>query len=111
MKENIPIIYHNVPSIYTPKDDDEIMREFNGTMYVPTPKQGGLMTECLQNNIGPVCIMKINYIRGIRLDRPQVYLLDTGSTGTIIQNRCLPPGVEADDIKRNENNKHNNWHF
>ena len=38
---------HTVPYIYTPEEEDEIMRGFNETMWIPTPKQGGLMTECL----------------------------------------------------------------
>ena len=69
------------------------MDEFNELMFIPTAKQvGGSMAECMMNDIAPVCIVKINYIGGIRLDRPLVCLLDTGSTGTMIQNWCLPPG-------------------
>ena len=83
-----------VPNIFTQEEDDEIMKEFNESMWIPTPKQGGSRTECLMSDIAPVCIVKINYIGGIRLDRPLVCLLDTGSTGTMIQNRCLPPGSQ-----------------
>ena len=86
---------YTVPHIYTQEEDDEIMNEFNELMFIPTAKQvGGSMTECMMNDIAPVCIVKINYIGGIRLDRPLVCLLDTGSTGTMIQNRCLPPGSQ-----------------
>ena len=85
---------HVVPNLYTPNEDNEIMREFNETMWIPTPKQGGSKTECLQKDIAPVCIVKVKYIGGVRLDRPLVCLLDTGSTGTMIQNRCLPPGLK-----------------
>ena len=64
-------------------------------MLIPTPKQqGGSMTECWMNDIAPVCIVKVNYIGGRGLDRSLVCLLDTGSTGTMIQNRCLPPGSQ-----------------
>ena len=82
-----------VPNIFTPEEDDEIMKEFNELTWIPTPKQGGSMTECWMNDIAPVCIVKVNYIGGIRLDRPLVCLLDTGSTGTMFQNKCLPPGT------------------
>ena len=51
------------------------------------------MKEVMQQDIVPVCIVKINYIKGIRLDRPLVCLLDTGSTGTMVQYQCLPPGA------------------
>ena len=70
------------------------MREFNETMYIPTPKANSrLMKETMYQDIAPVCIVKVNCIGGIRLDRPLVCLLDTGSTGTMIQYRCLPPGA------------------
>ena len=85
---------HTVPTIYTQEEDDAIMKEFNETMYIPTPKANyGSMKEATQQDIAPVCIVKINYIGGIRLDRPLVCLLDTGSTGTMVQYRCLPPGA------------------
>ena len=82
---------HTVPNIYTPEGNNEIIREFNETMWIPTPTHGGSMTECLEKDIAPVCIVKIKYIGGIRLDQPLVCLLDTGSTSTMIQHRCLPP--------------------
>ena len=49
---------HTVPIIYTQEEDDEIMKEFNETMFIPKPKnKGGLMIECLQKDIAPVCIV------------------------------------------------------
>ena len=84
---------YTVPHIYTQEEDDEIMNEFNELMFIPTAKQvGGSMTECMMNDIAPVCIVKINYIGGIRLDRPLVCLFDTGSTGTMIQKGVYHPG-------------------
>ena len=36
---------YTVPNIFTQEEDDEIMKEFNETMWIPTPKQqGGSMT-------------------------------------------------------------------
>ena len=37
---------NTLPNIFTPEDDDEIMRGFNELTRIPTPNQGGSMTEC-----------------------------------------------------------------
>ena len=44
-------------------------------------------------DLAPICIIKIRNVGGVRLDRPLVALLDTGSTNTLIQQRCIPPGA------------------
>ena len=83
---------HTVPIIYTQEEDNKIMREYNKTMFILTPKNNGeLMSKCLQQDILPVCIVKINYISGIRLGRPLVCLLDTSSTGTMVQKSVCHP--------------------
>ena len=69
-----------------PHDDTIIVSEYQ--------KSNGLMENCLSNNIAPVCMVKIHYIGGIRLDWPLVCLLETGSTGTMVQAWCLPPGAK-----------------
>ena len=83
---------HTVPKINTPEKEVEIMTEFKKPMYIPTQEQSGLITECLQKDTALICIVKIKYIGRIRLDPPLVCLLGTGSTDTMIQNRCLQPG-------------------
>jgi transposase InsO family protein len=86
---------HTVPIIYTEDEDNQIMNEMNEMMFIPTPKQQpGTMKDKMHSDVAPVCIVKIHYISGIRLDRPLICLFDTGSTGTMIQQRCLPPGAK-----------------
>ena len=84
---------YTVPIIYTEEEDEQMIKEINENMFIPTPKSNQSMKQQMQQDIAPVCIVKIKYIGGIRLDRLLICLLDTGSTGTMIQNRCLPPGA------------------
>ena len=90
---------YTVPIIYTEEEDDEMIREINEMMFIPTPKSNRTMKQTLQQDIAPVCIVRIKYIGGIWLDRPLICLLDTGSTGTMVQGRCLPPGARPNISK------------
>ena len=85
---------HTVPIMYTEEEDNQIMNEMHEMMFIPTPKQQNKMNK----DVAPVCIVKIQYIGGVRLDRPLICLLDTGSTGTMVQQRCLPPILEPNQI-------------
>lgn len=56
-------------------------------MFIPTPKDiYGSAIKKLENDIALFCMLKINYIGSVCLDQPFVCLLNTGSTGTMIQN-------------------------
>ena len=60
---------YTMPIIYTEEEDDEMIREINEMMFIPTPKSNRSMKQTLQQDIAPVCIVRIKYIGGIRLDR------------------------------------------
>ena len=52
---------HTVPTIYSQEEDDAIMKEFNETMYIPTPKaNSGSMKETMYQDIAPVCLSLIH---------------------------------------------------
>ena len=54
---------YTVPIIFTQEeDDDEIMIEFNEFTRIPTPKQGGSMTECWMNDIPAKAPLKVPVI-------------------------------------------------
>ena len=79
MKENILIIYPKKYTMIIPylssilrEEDDVIMKECNTAMWKTTPNQGGSMTECLEKDITPLCIVKIKCIGGIKLDQPLI---------------------------------------
>ena len=57
------------------------------------------MKQTLQQDIAPDCIVRIKYIGGIRLERPLICLLNTGSTRTMVQEKCLPPGEKPNISK------------
>ena len=59
---------YTVPIIYTKEEDDKMIREINEMMFIPTPKSNRSMKQTLQQDIAPVCIVRIKYIGGIRLD-------------------------------------------
>ena len=58
-------------------------------MFIPTAKAARSKT----SDVAPIAMVKMKTINKIQVDRPLVCLLDTGSTGTMIQARTLPPGV------------------
>ena len=45
------------------------------------------------SDVAPMAMVKVKTINKIQADRPLVSLLDTGTTGTMIQSRTLPHGV------------------
>ena len=58
-------------------------------MFIPTPKDiYGSAIKKLENDIALFCMLKINYIGSVCLvDQPFIIcLLNTGSTGVMIQN-------------------------
>ena len=76
-----------VPNIFTPEQEDEIMREFKKINMDTDTQSRWIELECWMNDITPVCIVKLNYIRRIRLDRPYLCLHNTGHTGRTIHNK------------------------
>ena len=58
---------YTVPTIYTEEEDDEMIKELNETMFIPTPKSNRSMKQTMEQDIAPVCIVKIKYVGGIRL--------------------------------------------
>ena len=68
-------------------------------MFIPMPKSNRSMKQTLQQDIAPDCIVRIKYIGGIRLERPLICLLNTGSTRTMVQEKCLPPGEKPNISK------------
>ena len=58
-------------------------------MFIPTAKTIRTKT----SNVGPIAMVKVKTIYKIQVDRPHVCLLNTCSTGTMIQSRALQPGI------------------
>ena len=69
------------------EEDEQALRE--SFVFIPTVKTVRSKT----NDVAPIAMVKVKTINKIQVDRPLVCLLDTGSTGTMIQSRALPPGV------------------
>ena len=42
---------HTVPIIYTEEEDDEMIKEINETMFIPTPKNNRSMKQAMQQDI------------------------------------------------------------
>ena len=58
-------------------------------MFIPTSKA----VQSKTSDVAPIAMVKVKTINKIQVDRPLVCLLDTDSTGTMIQARVLLPGV------------------
>ena len=69
------------------KEDEQALQE--SFVFIPTVKAVRSKT----SDVAPIAMVKVKTINTIQVDRPLVCLLDTGSTGTLIQARALLPGV------------------
>ena len=69
------------------EEDEQVLCE--SFVFIPIAKAVWSKT----SDVAPIAMVKVKTINKIRVDRPLVCLLDTGSTGTMIQARALPPGV------------------
>ena len=70
------------------EEDEQALQE--AFVFIPTAKNVWTNT----NDVAPIAsIIKVKRINKIQVDRPLVCPLDTGSTGTMIQTRALPPSV------------------
>ena len=69
------------------EEDKQALHE--SFVFVPTAKAVRSKT----SDVAPIAIVKVKTINKIQVDRPIVCLLDTCSTGTMLQARTLPPGV------------------
>ena len=62
----------------------------NTNMRLPTPKT---TKSTIRQDLVPMAIMLVRTVQGQRLMRLLRVLFDSGSTGTLIHSRCLPPGA------------------
>ena len=62
----------------------------NTPMSFPTPKTA---KSSIRRDLVPMTIMIVRTVQGQRLLRLLQVLFDSGSTGTLIHSRCLPPGA------------------
>ena len=65
------------------KEDEQVLHE--AFVFIPTAKTVWTKT----NNVDPIATVKVKTINKIQVDMPLIYLLDTCSTGTMIQSRVL----------------------
>ena len=72
--------------ILTEEDEQALHEAF---LFIPTAKTVRFKT----SDVAPIAMVKVKTINQIQVARPLVCLLDSGSTGTMIQSRALPPGV------------------
>lgn len=86
---NEEAIVQGPPIMYTKEEGKLAMDELNDSFFIPTHKT----TRQRNKDIAPICIVKIKYIGGVQLNQPLLCLFDSGSTGTLVNRRCLPPGA------------------
>ena len=92
-------MYHIVSKILESENVNDANRELsdqewaiamNTPVNFPTPKTTKKTIHC---DLVPMTIMIICTIQGQRLMRLLHVLFDSGSTGTLIHSRCIPPGA------------------
>ena len=69
------------------EEDEQMLQE--AFVFIPIAKAVSSKT----SDMAPIAMVKVKTINKIQVTSPLICLLDTGSTGTMIQSRALPPGV------------------
>ena len=82
-------------AMFIDEEDEQALHE--AFVFIPTAKT----VRFKNSDVAPIAMVRIKTINQIKVARPLVCLLDSGSTGTMIQTRALPPGVVPNISKQN----------